>query len=451
MKKTMLSVMLGAGLVTLSVNAAVTGKLLLEFAAMGPVDSSGHPYGTLPNPNGLNSTIYLYDCTDSTCSTSSQRATNGYITNVVPWKKSQKGPGGYAPSSWVFLDLTGNDQYYNFWQNNPSSPNIWQSCMLHVTSSGGLGSDSTCVGINTSAGASVQGAQPFWGVGALFNKATSSPAGPTNPKASNVLPTSQNVGITFENSTSNSNVCLGISGNLVSGIPNKNCTLNTGPRQNVQKIPNAANKNTYVIPNPLDGINSGVGQVYSVTPGKTHTWSSFYLTRKGVNFSTQFEYTLWPYTKNATPGTWTFDISFVNGFNVGGKLIANNDLACTISGSEGGASYLWFYPVGTVMASFPNTPQVQSAQCPKGEAVGSQGCVSLCNLTGDPAQCCPPGSDYYPASNCTAPPTSQWVENIVNNSTSVYAFSFQDYRGTFTCEAGASVTFQMVDAVLSIN
>ena len=36
MKKTMLSVMLGAGLVTLSVNAAVTGKLLLEFAAMGP-------------------------------------------------------------------------------------------------------------------------------------------------------------------------------------------------------------------------------------------------------------------------------------------------------------------------------------------------------------------------------------------------------------------------------
>jgi Thaumatin family len=412
---------------------ADAGKLILEFPTLGGVS----------NPNGLSSAIYVYDCADSACSTSNQDATYGYVTNVEHWSKSQGGPGGPPPAVWVVLNRTGVDQYFQFWQQIASTSQ-WQNCIMHVTAAGSLGTDSTCVGINQQAGLSVAGAEPFWGVGALFSNRPTVPNGPSNPLTTNTVPTDS--GVTFENSSSNSKVCLNLSINGSAGNPGTGCTTSTSSSL-VQKIPNTASSNTYSLPNINNGVNGGRGAVWYVKNknGWKQNWS-YPAAQGSQDYSTVFEYTLWPYANNSTPGTWTFDISLVNGFNVGGNMIANKDMVCAIAQTEGGQPYFMLYKAGSTMASFPNTAKTISQQCPKGEQVSGTGCISLCALTGQADQCCPK-SDGYNASNCTAPPSSTWVQDIDGNSTSVYSWAFEDYRGTFTCEAGANVTFQIVDAV----
>jgi hypothetical protein len=45
--------------------------------------------------------------------------------------------------------------------------------------------------------------------------------------------------------------------------------------------------------------------------------------------------------------------------------------------------------------------------------------------------CC--ANAYNNAASCTLPSTTDYVTNIDGNSTRVYSWAFEDYRGTFTC------------------
>lgn len=162
---------------------------------------------------------------------------------------------------------------------------------------------------------------------------------------------------------------------------------------------------------------------------------------------------MWPEQDQCTTGPTTIDISLVNGFNVGVSLTPDRDTVCSIADTEGGVPHFVLYKAGIPMAVFPKDPNATIHDiCPAGtmtpmDQVEKYGCYSACsyaNYTNDSNKdqiCC--AGDYHSVSACTEPPTLPWVKSIDENSTRVYSWAFDDWRGTFTWEPTAKFTFTL--------
>lgn len=405
---------------------ATTGKAIIGFPVLGQ--------------GSLSTDLYLYACTDASCGQISQLKEYGHITNVPSWPKSNNGPGGASPQTWVFLNLTGSDQYFQFWQQLNGQ---WQNCILHLTATGANGSDTTCLGIVAVAPpAGVTDNLPYFVTGAaMFPVPATALQGPNPPPdSSNRVPPRA---LTYRNQSSNYGVCL----QTDSSFDHKRCS---------GAIPLLQGQ-SYSIPSKTlaSGVNSGLGQIAAVKPKKGAPWFETGRSRgaNGQVYATNMEYTIWPVTRTYSTGPTTIDISLVNGFNIGARLTVDQDTACYIANSEGGVPYFLLYPAGSTLAQFPNTAASLSQLCPNTMAQ-KRGCFSPCSyavLTGGvdsagaEAACC--SSPYNTPETCTYPPTTDYVRNVGANSTRVYTWAFDDYNGTFTCEPYASFTFSVIDAV----
>jgi len=159
-------------------------------------------------------------------------------------------------------------------------------------------------------------------------------------------------------------------------------------------------------------------------------------------------------------GPTTIDISLVNGFNVGANLSPDQDTVCSISDEEGGIPYFVMYTAHDSMAVFPKLEDPTLADlCPAGNEApitgkrgkrGKRGCYSSCSFAEYNKEmvdemCCR-GPNNTPTT-CTEPPKQSYVKKVdqKQNSNRVYSWAFNDWRGTFTCEATASFTFQLKD------
>ncbi len=420
---TIIRAALALNLLSLSLAAtADTSKAIIGFPVLGEGE--------------LSSDLYLYSCADSSCASITQLPDYGHITNVHRWPKSLNGPGGPAPQTWVFLTLNGSDQYFQFWQQVDTQ---WQSCIFEITASGENGPGTTCVGVVSVAPPSgVTGNLPYFNMGAaMFPPSSTQASAPSPaPQPNNTLPSRT---LTYTNATSNVKLCL----QTDSSFAHTNCG-NGGI---------ALKRNTpYVIPaeDLQNGVNSGLGQIaaFKAKPGSRWVNTGKGSGSNGQVYATNLEYTYWPASAANTGGPTTIDISLVNGFNVGAKLSVNSDTACYIADSEGGTPYFMLYKANSVLAQFPNAAKTLAATCPADEQVG-RGCYSPCasataQQSSDADQyCC--ANAYNTAASCTLPPTTDYVTNIDGNSTRVYSWAFEDYRGTFTCEPAASFTFTLID------
>lgn len=417
---------------------ALLGCSLLGFSNIVAADTSKAVIGfPVLGQGALSADLYLYACADATCTSITQLTDYGHITNVHRWPKSLGGPGGPAPQTWVFLTLTGVDQYFQFWQQMGDQ---WQNCIFEVTANGAIGPGTTCVGaVSVTPPGGVTDNLPYFNMGAAMFPPAGTQANPPNPapQQTNSLPART---LTYMNQTANFKLCL----QTDSSFNHSKCS--NGGIQLARGVP-------FVIRSEdlADGVNSGLGQVAALKAKRTSSWKN---TGKapGTNgqvYATNLEYTLWPVTANFTGGPTTIDISLVNGFNVGAKLSADSDTACYIADSEGGTPYFMLYKANAVMAQFPSTAGSLANSCPADEQV-ARGCYSPCsNATATQATdadqyCC--SSPYNTPASCTLPPTTDYVKSVDINSTRVYSWAYEDYRGTFTCEPSASFTFTLIDA-----
>ena len=92
-------------------------------------------------------------------------------------------------------------------------------------------------------------------------------------------------------------------------------------------------------------------------------------------------------------------------------------------------------------------PQENVAPISGGDELG---CYRPCSYAkyyhnGNQNQMCCTGN-YNTPSQCTAPPTQPYVQDVDQNSTRIYSWAFSDWRSTFTCEPTASFTFEITDA-----
>lgn len=395
---------------------------------------------------GMATDLYLYSCATSACSSVTQVAEYGHITNVPRWPKANGGPGGPVPQTWAFLTIpeTGY-QYFQFWQQNPGNSSCWQSCILGVNSQGDLdNANTTCTGTVTSGKPAATNGVPEFSFGAaMFAQATCGTA-PAKMSATNTLPARS---ITFVNGTSAKTVCL----QTDSSFEHPECT-GAGANKITPQLP-------YVIDSSdlVNGNNSGLGQVAAVQAKEGDEWI---YTGRGVSanaqvYATNLEYTVWPQHTQSSMGPTTIDISLVNGFNVGATLTPDRDCVCSVADTEGGTPHFVLYKAGVPMAVFPN-PQttIFDYLCPQGSAApisenNKQGCYSSCSKaryyqSANQDQMCCSGA-YNTPSTCIDPPNQPYVQNVDKYSTSVYSWAFNDWRGTFTCESTASFTFAITD------
>lgn len=386
--------------------------------------------------NGLADDLYLYSCSDASCASVTQLSDYGHITNVPRWPKSNGGPGGTPPAIWVFLNIPGSGyKYYQLWQN---AGDCWKSCIFGINAQGELdNSATTCAGTVATAPKGANGVASFTLGAAMFSQATCGTP-PAKMSSTNTLPGRS---LTFLNGTSAETVCL----QTDSSFNHPECT---GANKVTTQFP-------YVIGTAdlIDGSNSGVVQVSGVQPYEGAEWI---YTGKGVLnhqvYATKLEWTVWPQHAENTMAPTFIDISLVDGFNMGVTLKPDRDCVCSVADSEGGVPYFVLYKAGQTMADFPSPVTVFSNICPQGnEAPISQdnkyGCYSSCSKakyygSSDQDQLCCTGAHNTP-STCTDPPGRPYVQNINKYSDGVYAWAFNDWRGTFTCEPTASVTFTL--------
>ena len=404
--------------------------------------------------------IYLYSCgEDSSCKTKTQNQEYGHITNVHRWPVSLGGPGGPVPATWVFLTLTDNQaQYFEFWQESPLQPAYskhseysgysevpsgWDSCILGITADGGLDPvATTCVGVVATPAQGANGVPSFSMGAAMFSQ---SPIhwDPPTPSKTNTLPSR---GLTFINKTSVSTICL----QTDSSFEHEECS-------GANKISKGGSP--YVIDSSdlHEGANSGVGQVaaYQLTEGQQ--WVNTGMDSSSTVYATNLEWTVWPEQDQYTPGPTTIDISLVNGFNIGVTLSPDRDTVCSVADTEGGTPYFVMYKANVPMAIFPKSPGTSLDEaCPAENQVpdgsgAKTGCYSSCayaNIHNEKIDetCCQ--GQYNSVSTCTLPPTLPWAQDIDENSTRVYSWAFEDWRGTFTCEPTAKFTFTITNPPL---
>jgi hypothetical protein len=424
-----------AGLfLAISVNIAVANptKALLIFPVFYPVP-----------PQNTAQTIYMYDCfTDSTCASPRQSSNYGYITNVP----SFHGPGN---ATWVTLDTGGAHSYYKLWQNTgtPRSP-VWQTCQLGILANGVVATDrtNTCVGPGKiSSGSTAQVSQINMGV--IKFPTPRSPIFPApSPHKYNDMPTRT---ISFENTTSDTDICMSrdtlITHVLCSGY-------------NVMRI----NANTrYVYSIAKNGENSRNAQVFGVKNtgnGPGTAWKKTGIV--SYQHTNLLEWNMYPVEamSRTTPlnktdhsiGASTIDISLVNGFNTAVRLIPTEDIVCSVSKSEGGPSIFNLYPAGRPMASFPTSSLTKIKDiCPLRFNAGQSGCFSQCalahqkNLSQEQidSNCCT--GDYDTYATCNPVISHNYINAVTNHSQGVYAWAYNDYRGTFTCQADASFIYEV--------
>ncbi|WPL11479.1 MULTISPECIES: thaumatin family protein [Thiorhodovibrio] len=406
---------------------AATSKIAILFPVLGQ--------------GQLSSDIYVYGCgDDATCTAKTQLADYGHVTNVQRWPKNLDGPGGTPPAVWMFPSIIENlPQYFEFWQQSGST---WQSCILGVTPDGGLDDTvTTCAGVVPTAPQTSNGIAQFSMGAAMFAQATNQ-ADPM-PSQVNTLPAR---GISFTNATSSPKVCL----QTDSSFNHLKCA--GGEAHAI------AQTSSYAIDSETlkDGSNSGAAQVMAYQFNQQGRLRWVYTGRDASArvYATKMEWTVWPEHADYTPGPTTIDISLVDGFNFGVELVPNTDTVCSVADTEGGVPYFVMYPAGTSIAKFPlnsNTTLDQACPAPQQttDSLGGQtGCYSACtyaNVTNQQIDetCCI--SPFHSPTSCTLPPTTDYVQDIDATSLGVYSWAFQDYRGTFTCEATANLTFRLLD------
>lgn len=434
--------------------------LALLSAAQGATASAskvGIIFPTMPQTNAnansyLNSDVFLYSCSDSSCSSLTQVPDYGHITAVTPWTTANGGPGGAAPTTWAFPTMANpSDQFFKFYQKTQDS-SAWNSCILEVTQTS-LGQGTTCVGsvfsITTN---SVQGftGTPTVSMGAsMFPSAAVSAPNPS-PVTKNTLPQRS---ITFVNGTQNYGLCIS-----EDNAKHVACLAST--------TLNVTASSPGVIPDATlaSGMNSALAHLDLTKLNSNSAWrhTGAYGSGKQV-YATKMEWTTWPKHYSSTMGPTTIDASLVDGFNTGVQLIASSDMVCGVSDYEGGPTYFASFPTGTVMGTFPKTPAPLTSLCPSGQIANNKGCYSACSYanvtqTNQAQLCCsspynnPPtfeaADGEYP---CTAPLTAPYVQNTTSNSSGVYTWAYNDWRGTFTCEATGSFTYKLIDYVSALQ
>lgn len=432
-----------------------SGLFLVLFLLVLPGAVSAHTKAVVGLPvlgtGDLADDLYLYSCSDSTCSTITQLEAYGHITNVPRWPKGAGGPGGPVPQIWVFLPLTdGAEQYFQFWQK---SGDCWQSCILALNSDGSLNTAATtCQGTVYTAPTSTPpsgatGVPSFTMGAAMFHGATCQTEPPsknntagTGPRDTNTLPDRT---LTFRNESTAQTICL----QTDSTFEHTDCV---GAEQVTASQP-------YVIESATlqNGYNSGVAQVMAYqNEGPEWTYTGRGLSQSAQVYATNLEWTVWPQHNKHTMGPSTVDISLVNGFNVGATLTVNTDTVVYIADTEGGVPYFVLYPANSTIASFPTISGTLESLCPPANQApisgpDKLGCYSPCSYaryyqTGNVDAMCCEGDNNTPAT-CTAPPGQPYVQNVNGSSTRVYSWAFNDWRGTFTCEPTASFTFKIYD------
>ena len=312
--------------------------------------------------------------------------------------------------------------------------------MLGITAEGGLDTtNTTCTGV-VATPAQVANGVPSFSMGpAMFSK--SKPQTDPSPNKTNTLPSRS---LTFINKTSASTICL----QTDSTFMHEACS-------GANKISKGS---PYVIDSSdlQEGSNSGVGQVaaYQLTEGQQ--WVNTGMDSSSRVYATNLEWTMWPEQDQFTPGPTTIDISLVNGFNIGASLIPDRDTVCSIADTEGGTPYFVMYKANVPMAIFPESPITIGEVCPaenlvvdsSGETTGCYSACTYANVKGEKIDetCCL--GNYHSATACTLPPTLPWTQDIDKNSTRVYSWAFEDWRGTFTCEPTAKFTFTITNPPL---
>jgi hypothetical protein len=387
----------------------------------------------------------MYDCfTDSTCASPRQSSNYGYITNVP----SFHGPGN---ATWITLDTGGAHSYYKLWQNTgtPSSP-VWRTCQLGILANGAVATDrtNTCVGpVKMTGASSAQVSQINMGA-AMFPTPRSRIFPTPSPHKYNDIPTRT---ISFENTTSDTDICMSRDARF-------NHTLCSGNK--VMRI-NANAKYVYSIAKNGDNANAQVFGVKNTGNGTGTAWKK--TGSAPTPYSNLLEWNMYPVgamSKSTPPnktdhtiGASIIDISLVDGFNTGVRLIPTEDIVCAVSKTEGGPNIFNLYPAGRPMASFPTSSLTKIKDiCPIGYEAGQSGCFSQCALANQknlirPNQeqidknCCTGEYDIY--SSCYPAITRNYINAVTNHSQGVYAWAYNDYRGTFTCQADASFIYEV--------
>ncbi|MGB5834178.1 MAG: thaumatin family protein [Thiohalocapsa sp.] len=417
--------------------AMASTKAVVDFPTLPEVTTINN------NTVTLSTDLYVYKCDDADCSTKTQLDDYGHVTNVHRWPKSSGGPGGTPPATWIFLSLTENlAQYFEFWQEVDTE---WQSCILAIADDGSLApTQTTCVGISQIAQPAAANVPHFSMSAAMFQNAES--RSDPSPSNINALPARS---LTFVNATSASKICL----QTDSSFEHEACS-------GAKIIPQAS---PYVInaSHLWEGLNSEVAQVvaYQTKPGE---WVDTGRDKANLVYATNLEATIWPEQDQFTVGPTTIDVSLVNGFNVGVSLVPDRDTVCAIADTEGGKPYFVLYEADMPMAIFPKSAHATlNDVCPteniSPDSSGlDTGCYSSCSyaqkihgINSDAADqaCC--AAQYHSVPACTLPPTLPYVQNIDSNSERVYSWAFEDWRGTFTCEASASFAFELINPPLN--
>ena len=424
-----------AGLfLAISINIAVANptKALLIFPGFVPIP-----------PQNTAQTIYMYDCfTDSDCASPRQSSNYGYITNVP----SFHGPGN---ATWITLDTGGAHSYYKLWQNTgtPRSP-VWRTCQLGILANGAVATDrtNTCAGaVKISSGSSAQVSQINMGA-AMFPKPRSPIFPAPSPHKYNDMPTRT---ISFENTTSDTDICMSRDAAFTHALCNG---------KDVMRI-NANTKYVYSI--AKNGEDSQAAQVFGVKNTGNGPGTAWQKTgRAPPVYTNLLEWTMYPVEamSNTTPldktdhsiGALTIDISLVNGFNTGIRLIPTEDIVCAVSKTEGGPSIFNLYNAGRPMASFPTSPLTKLKDiCPLGFNAGQTGCFSQCalanfkNISQDQIDknCCMGDYDIY--ATCNPVINHNYINAVTNHSQAVYSWAYNDYRGTLTCQGDASFIYEV--------
>ena len=401
--------------------ASAFTKALVQFPILGA------DYGE----ETLSKDLYLFSCTDSGCTSKEQDKQYGHITNVEKWSKSVGGTGT-QPATWVILTLTDNDpSYFEFWQEVSGG---WQSCTLGITPEGGVDDTvpNACVGVNAVLDDKPNSVPAFTMGAAMFHGMTIQATAPVHSEV-NTLPDAQ---VTIINNTSAQTLCL-----HENDFNDTDCTNGGHALQQGSSL-------VYDKKSLENGANSDAAQVVAYKWDQQSAWAG--TGKDGQVYATKPEWTIFPQHTQHTVGASTFDISLVDGFNVGVTLTPDRDIVCAIAYYEGGPNHFVLYKANEPMADFPVSKyNTLDRICPPEHQVpGGLGCYSACayaNLTGTNIdQMCCIGA-YNTAATCTEPPKTDYVKDVEADSTGVYSYGYSDYRGTFTCEGSPSITYTLKD------
>jgi hypothetical protein len=402
------------------------------------------------------SPVYIYACTDTTCTKQTQLTNSGYIYYTPNWQ----GINGTAP--WAMLYKLGT---YALWQQDGTT---WRSCKTTIGSAGFDQSNTTCPGVvwtNSRSDNVIQLSLPAPDTNGFFMASGTlipSPSPATPPSPSNTVATPTRT-VTFKNKSSYEAICINPKGILSL----KPCSSSDPGSFTLGKRGTKAD--TYVLTIPSSGANSSAALVSGI---KYKKGQAFTPTGQNLNvpgdpsYATRLEWTMWPQLATNTTGVTTINTSLVNGYNVGFNFYPNANVICARAHTEGGASHFKVYPANVAMSQFPLGKKAPQQLCPaKNIAGGSKtplGCYSDCSLatknsTTNQAQLCCSGNYANPptATNLTPPaqacPTPAQITRpystalnttVLKNS---YTWAYDDFRGTFTCDGNASFTMEITD------